>query len=252
MTDGYMPTKPNIGTDEEFLAACHKEPEKLTDRELDIVGSTHPQWAAEMRLSRERARAKAFGARRQDEEREAARAKPAAQPAATHPVTCQALYGDHADTYRQWLKALDAPTDEPIQLDIDEFLNGKIAPLSATPLILTTMLWGFTQGMNQKNTQRNERLDTLERERAELQSELALAVERIRQLEERPAGLAYRGVWRAGERYLKGDVTTRGGSMWVCLVQSTRDMPGDGTGCKDWQLCCKRGSDGKDAPQAQV
>lgn len=55
--------------------------------------------------------------------------------------------------------------------------------------------------------------------------------------------MIYRGVYVAGKTYDRGDTTTNGGSLWHA-VTTTNMKPGDGS--KDWVLCAKRGSDGRD------
>ena len=56
--------------------------------------------------------------------------------------------------------------------------------------------------------------------------------------------MIYRGVFRDGETYERGDTVTWGGSLWHCDAASTTDKP-DG-GAKHWTLAAKRGRDGKD------
>lgn len=56
-------------------------------------------------------------------------------------------------------------------------------------------------------------------------------------------GLVDRGVYRAGETYQKGDVTTWGGSLWIAQTE-TSDKPDSGTG---WRLAVKKGRDGREA-----
>lgn len=58
--------------------------------------------------------------------------------------------------------------------------------------------------------------------------------------------LIYRGVYKAGETYVRGDVTTWGGSLWHCW-ETTTVKPGEGTS-KAWQLCVRKGVDGKAGP----
>lgn len=53
----------------------------------------------------------------------------------------------------------------------------------------------------------------------------------------------YRGVWREGETYQRGDLVTWGGSMWHCDKDGTLAKPDGG----DYTLAVKRGRDGKDA-----
>lgn len=55
--------------------------------------------------------------------------------------------------------------------------------------------------------------------------------------------MIYRGVFREGEEYAQGDTVTWGGSLWHCNAATT-DKPADGS--KSWQLCAKKGRDGKD------
>lgn len=52
----------------------------------------------------------------------------------------------------------------------------------------------------------------------------------------------YKGVYRDGENYTAGDMTTWGGSVWHC-ESNTTDKPMDGS--KSWKLAVKRGQDGK-------
>jgi integrin beta 3 len=53
----------------------------------------------------------------------------------------------------------------------------------------------------------------------------------------------YRGVFKEGETYARGDTVTFGGSLWHCNGE-TADKPGDGA--KSWTLAAKRGRDGAD------
>ena len=55
--------------------------------------------------------------------------------------------------------------------------------------------------------------------------------------------LIYRGVFKDGKTYSKGDTVTFGGSLWHCNEETT-ERPA--TGSKVWTLAAKRGADGKD------
>lgn len=55
--------------------------------------------------------------------------------------------------------------------------------------------------------------------------------------------LIYRGVFRSGEEYEKGDVATWGGSAWHCNAEKTGATPGTSP---DWQLMVKEGRAGRD------
>lgn len=57
--------------------------------------------------------------------------------------------------------------------------------------------------------------------------------------------MIYRGVYKEGQTYAKGDTVTWGGSLWHCDVDGTTEKPDGGE--KHWTLAAKRGRDGKDA-----
>jgi len=57
----------------------------------------------------------------------------------------------------------------------------------------------------------------------------------------------YRGVWKPGQ-YQKADQVTTGGSMWIALRDT--DAQPDTPDC-GWQLCAKRGRDGKEGQQGK-
>jgi hypothetical protein len=54
----------------------------------------------------------------------------------------------------------------------------------------------------------------------------------------------YQGTWKAEQRYSKGAMVTFDGSVWVARSASMAVRPGTGP---TWQLCVKRGRDGKDS-----
>lgn len=55
-------------------------------------------------------------------------------------------------------------------------------------------------------------------------------------------GIQYKGVWKTGDEYQAGNTVTQDGSMWIAL-QDTTSKPGEYN--KEWQLCVKRGRNGK-------
>ena len=59
------------------------------------------------------------------------------------------------------------------------------------------------------------------------------------------AGLTYCGVFQDGKSYQKGDVVTWAGQMYHCHKDDTTAKPEEFG--PDWQLCVKRGRDGKAA-----
>lgn len=56
--------------------------------------------------------------------------------------------------------------------------------------------------------------------------------------------MIYRGVYKEGAEYERGDCVTWGGSLWHCDVDQTAEKPD--SQAKHWTLATKRGRDGKD------
>lgn len=74
----------------------------------------------------------------------------------------------------------------------------------------------------------------------ELQRDLAETTGRVASLERGGARTlldAYRGVYRDGDRYARGELATHGGGLWFCLVD-TAARPGSGP---HWVLAVKAG-----------
>lgn len=61
----------------------------------------------------------------------------------------------------------------------------------------------------------------------------------------RVPGMVDRGVYNAGDSYLKGDGVTLGGSFWIAQ-SDTNARPGTPDGAKSWRLAVKVGRDGKE------
>lgn len=55
--------------------------------------------------------------------------------------------------------------------------------------------------------------------------------------------MIYRGVFKDGKTYRRGDTVTWGGSLWHCDDETNDNKPDGGKG---WTLAAKRGHDGKD------
>jgi integrin beta 3 len=60
--------------------------------------------------------------------------------------------------------------------------------------------------------------------------------------------MLYRGIYRDGEHYTRGDVVTLGGSLWHC-DEDTAEKPGEGKTA--WILAAKRGRDGRDGKDGE-
>jgi hypothetical protein len=61
--------------------------------------------------------------------------------------------------------------------------------------------------------------------------------------------MIYRGVYKDGQKYERGDTVTWGGSLWHC-DSDTKEKPGEGS--TTWTLCAKKGRDGKDGGLKEV
>jgi hypothetical protein len=68
---------------------------------------------------------------------------------------------------------------------------------------------------------------------------------RIEELEARPAGLLYEGIYDKSVAYRKNQGVTANGSVWVALVDNPPREPGLAN--SGWRLAVKKGRDGKDA-----
>ena len=66
---------------------------------------------------------------------------------------------------------------------------------------------------------------------------------RIEELESKIANFEFCGTWRSGVTFRKGNLVVHQGSLFICRCDSVAPPGTDET----WQLCTKRGRDGKDA-----
>jgi len=66
--------------------------------------------------------------------------------------------------------------------------------------------------------------------------------ERRKEFEFQIPSLIYRGAYRSGESYTRGDMVSLAGSLWHCNFL-TSEKP-KASKCKDWTLCVRRGRDG--------
>ena len=60
--------------------------------------------------------------------------------------------------------------------------------------------------------------------------------------------MLYRGVWKEGDSYERGDCVTWGGSLWHC-EKDTTDKPETS---ESWKLAVKRGRDGRDGEKPEL
>ena len=67
--------------------------------------------------------------------------------------------------------------------------------------------------------------------------------DRVKELEERPAGLDYKGTYKPDYSYGKNMGVTHQGSLWIALKDKPTKEPGEPN--SGWQLACKKGRDAK-------
>ena len=74
-----------------------------------------------------------------------------------------------------------------------------------------------------------ERVDKLERRLVEIEAK----------------GISYQGVFQKAQQYSRGSMVTHDGSLHAAIRDTLPgEMPGDASGA--FQLCCKKGRDGRD------
>jgi hypothetical protein len=218
-----------IGTTKEFLAACHREPESLTDRDFAVLESTDPDIAAERRQECARALAK-----KAEAERVAAQQREAVTraPIAAHSLV-RLMRKEFQDRHED--ESLDGWSERNKWYPVPVFMFQEVVMKTVLPFLHET---------NERNKERNVKIETLERRCAELESQLALGDARVKALEGRPAGISYEGVWDAAKVYARGTFITHGGSVWHAEQRSVSCRPGSDP--RVWKLAVKKGTDGRD------
>lgn len=76
-------------------------------------------------------------------------------------------------------------------------------------------------------------------------SELEQRVQAVERSIKEVREVTYKGTWKDGDVYSKGNMVTMSGCVWACMADRTIERPGNGS--SDWRLAVKSGRDGKDA-----
>jgi hypothetical protein len=63
-------------------------------------------------------------------------------------------------------------------------------------------------------------------------------LERVAALESRPQGVKYGGIWKSGETYAEGQLTTHAGGLWLATSPTTFAPGAEDSG---WKLIVKSG-----------
>ncbi len=177
-----------IGTREEFLAACGRSAEALTDRDLAILESSHPDIAQQRRDERARALVK-----KADDDRLRVQ-QPAAPPSLARQLRREYDPIREEDTVDTWME------------------RNRWMPVPFGDLkTLHDAIWKFLEDSNERNKGRNARLDALTARLDTLDPHAAGASDkggpqldslerRVKALELRPE-ISYTGVYRDGGTY---------------------------------------------------
>jgi hypothetical protein len=80
------------------------------------------------------------------------------------------------------------------------------------------------------------RIKQLEERCASYDFSLESLRQQVKAMESR--GVEYKGVYAFGADYRRGDLVTRSGGLWCCMVASTKAQPGSSS---DWVLAVKSG-----------
>ena len=152
------------------------------------------------------------------------------------------------------LKALPVPTNgkdaDPavIQAMVDEAVKAIPAPKDGDPgkdadpleIVKAVLALIPTPAPGRDGIGTREELVAVARELITLELDAAVekavtfAVAQVPRIE-------YKGVWEPGE-HTRGNCTTWGGSLWICVVEKTTAKPETNA---DWKLAVKRGRDGR-------
>ncbi len=84
-------------------------------------------------------------------------------------------------------------------------------------------------GVKKRNGERDTKIEALET--------------KVRELEARPTGAKYCGVWQDSLEYMRDDAVTKGGSLWIAKHNHVKSEPG--VDHVSWQLAVQRGRDGR-------
>ena len=119
-----------------------------------------------------------------------------------------------------------APAVETVHVRDGETIADFCTRAGDVPVTMDVLgvLWKFVERINDKNKERNARLDALEK--------------RLAALESRGPSVEYKGVFTLGMTYPRGSLTTRDGGLWLALEDTTL-QPGKGT--STWRLVVKSG-----------
>jgi hypothetical protein len=185
--------------------------EGLSEKHLDALGED-PYFRHDVSVFRARQFASSV-------ERENKLRREAAAPA-------KALPPPQADGFAVSLRFKELLDHADMPLKLGEILS-KLAhesPTVAVPMQIAMCLGLMIDAMDDRNRERNERLDAL--------------TSRVAELEQRPAGAQYEGTWGAQKCYSRNAMVTHGGSCWVSTKDNNRAAT-PGVSYDAWRLAVK-------------
>lgn len=231
------------GIDADVLIASCREADKLTDADIAVLERCDPAAARERRAERAEALARKADAERVDLVRQAeARGRREQITTPARLVSAANIYtARDVETFRAWVEDSDDPfSDKAIAALMDR--GHEMMP---APMAIVGALCRFAHTMNQRNKERNLKIDALETRCERLEGEIATGAERVKAVEDRP-GVNYEGIWDVSTRYGRGVFVTSGGSLWHAEQPSVARRPGIDPSV--WKLAVKKGADGRNAP----
>jgi len=133
-----------IGTDQEFIAATCKKPVDLTDRDLEIIGSTHPHIEKQLRAERGQAIEAILEKRAAEDDAELRRKSVEQQQRLTATARPQ--------KDEDWDAFVKRCSSQPLSLRLFDKLFD----------VYSAAVREFLQDMNEKNKERNAKIAALE------------------------------------------------------------------------------------------
>jgi hypothetical protein len=136
------------------------------------------------------------------------------------------------DEFNRWFDALfkyfststeDSENEEAIDQALA--LANKAGMTRELAMVIPLVKW--MQAASENNRERQKCIDALEI--------------RVAELEAKPKGLDYLGVWQRAAVYSKNQGVTWDGSVWVCLRDGIQSQPN--LDLKNWQLAVRHGQD---------
>lgn len=221
----------------EAVLLAKDDPVRLSEEHLSHLAALDQGFALRARAARTKAL----------EDLQDRRAAQQAQTAAAPVVTEADVDRIIDEGQRAFLKAVDDPERFD---DVSRWLwQTKGVPGGLRLKTIALWLTRFVGGMNEKNRERNRRIEELERATRTLRADVENALAELRTVRTRQdeiglnAATAYRKIYDPTTQYHQGEFVTFNGAMWHANMPS-KGIPPPGP---EWTMCVQRGKPGKGA-----